>query len=238
MRRLVLAAGSLRRGRTELEESVAHYARDVLRLEVGAEVHLYDGEGRTAIGTVLASKRREVILDVGEPTETPKPSGPEIVVIQAVAKGDKMDAVVRQCTELGISALWPVLTARSIARQDGRRDRWLTIAEDAMRVSSRAWRPEIAEVRSLPEILKLPRAERSIALALEDGADLRTVLDAESIPNRIEVLIGPEGGLEPDEIEAAKEAGFTIAHLGPHTLRTETAGPAIVAMLRFWARAF
>lgn len=236
---MVVAAGRLATGALRLEGADAHYAKDVLRLKPGAEVWLYDGAGVRAAARVQASGRRDVELLVLELEVLPPPPPPAITLLQALGKGEKMDAVVRQATELGVARIVPVHTERSVPRGEGRVERWRTIADDAVRVSGRAHRPVIDEVRPLDEVLGAPRAERALVLALEQGEDLvRALGRSEPIPRTLEVLIGPEGGLEPNEVEAAVSAGFLRAHLGPYTLRTETAGPALVAMIHFWARSF
>lgn len=239
MRRLVVAAGTLTTGSMRLEGADAHYAKDVLRLKVGAEVWLYDGAGLRAVAQVQALTRHQVQLQVAELEELPPAPPPAVTLLQALGKGEKMDTVVRQATELGVARIVPVHTERSVPRGEGRVERWRNIAEDAVRVSGRGHRPVIDEVRPLAEILASPRAERALVLALEQGEDLAQALGAaEPIPRTIEVLIGPEGGLEPEEVETASKAGFLRAHLGPYTLRTETAGPALLAMIRFWASSF
>lgn len=239
MRRLVVAAGALTTGTIKLEGADAHYAKDVLRLKVGAEVWLYDGAGQRAVAQVLAFTRHQVELSVGELQPLPPPPPPAITLFQALGKGEKMDTVVRQATELGVARIVPVHTERSVPRGEGRVERWRTIADDAVRVSGRGHRPVIDELRPLTEVWTSPRAERSLVLALDQGQDLAQALgDSAVTPRTLEVLIGPEGGLEPDEVEAAVNAGFQRAHLGPYTLRTETAGPALLAMIRFWARSF
>lgn len=239
MRRLVVAAGILTTGTMRLEGADAHYAKDVLRLKVGAEVWLYDGAGLRALAQVQAVGRHHVELQIAELQGLPPPTPPAITLLQALGKGEKMDSVVRQATELGVARIVPVHTERSVPRGEGRVERWRTIADDAVRVSGRGHRPLIDEVRPLTEVLASPRAERALVLALEQGEDLAVALGAaEPVPQSIEVLIGPEGGLEPDEVDAAAGAGFVRAHVGPYTLRTETAGPALLAMIRFWARSY
>lgn len=238
-RRLVLPAGAVVPGLVVLDEATAHYAKDVLRLRVGAQVTLLDGAGLRAGAEVRTIGRQQVELWVQDPERMPTPGPPRISLYQALGKGEKMDQVVRQATELGVAELVPVLTARSVPRGEGRLERWRAIAEDAVRVSGRAFRPHLGELTPLSELLAQPRRERALVLALEQDRDLPTVLGPpQPLPGAIEVLIGPEGGLEPEELTAAIGAGFTPAHLGSETLRTETAGPAIVAMLRFWARNF
>ncbi len=236
MRRLVLPAGSLGAGPgpglgLTLPEELARYVQKVLRLELGAELAVGDGAGLRAVGRIVRSDRRGVELALGpvEAAEPPRP--PHVVLVQAIGKGDKLDAVVRQATELGVDRIVPVLTERAVARHEARVERWRAIAEDAVRVSGRSRRPAIEPVVALEDLLARPRAPAAVVLAPDAGLRLRDA--ALSLGGEVEVLIGPEGGLAPEELTEAGQAGFTPVGLGPEVLRTETAGPAAVALLRF-----
>ncbi|MCB9650402.1 MAG: 16S rRNA (uracil(1498)-N(3))-methyltransferase [Deltaproteobacteria bacterium] len=234
MRRLVVPEASLAEGALALPKELAHYVRDVLRLGEGAGLLLLDGAGGEAEAELRAVDKKQVTLQVGPVRRTPAPS-PALVLLQAVGKGDKMDQVVRQATELGVAEVVPVLTARAVARQEGRVERWRTICEDAVRVAGHRHRPRIAEVTPLTEALAGAPEGLRLALALDAAAPLAQRL-AEAEPGvPITVLVGPEGGLTPDEVAEARAAGFLAAHLGDRTLRTETAGPAVLAIVAFWA---
>ena len=226
-RTVVLPEGALTSGVVELPDAVARHVRDVLRLRSGALVRVTDGAGCVANAAVVRVERRRVEIEVAEDIRTQVQTGPTITLLQGVGKGDKLDTVVRQTVELGVTRLQPVLSERAIGHKEVKQERLQTIAEDALRVSGRAWRPEILQPKSLPAVLSQPRAERPIALAL--GATTAFVECLVGRPASVELLIGPEGGLSAAEVEAAEVAGFRSAHLGPYTLRTETAGPAVVA---------
>ena len=223
-RRLIVDA--LAEGELRLTEEQAHYVRRVLRVAPPATLELCDGAGRVADATLVDGGA----LTVHAVHEAPPPR-PHITLLQAVPKGDKMDTVVRQATELGVQRIVPVSTERVVARGRGRGSRWSGIAEDAIRVSRRAHRPKIEAVTPLHEVLSGPRGDLSLCLALHPDA-VPLAEAAQGAPSRIEVLVGPEGGLTPDETQRARDAGFWVCHLGPHPLRTETAGPAVIAMLQ------
>ena len=227
-RRLVLPAGAIHAGDYYLSSELAHYVRRVLRLRPDEKMLVSDGAGVSAQATIIDSET----IHLSKVTTERPPKGPRITLIQGIAKGDKMDSVVRQATELGVACIRPVICERSVAHQEGRLERWKTIAEDAIRVSGRMWRPRIEPVIPLKAIYELPREEHSFCLCLE-GERL--------MPNAVqsaEILIGPEGGLTPEEIEAAKEAGFEPVQFGAHTLRTETAGPACLSVLMYGSGGF
>jgi 16S rRNA (uracil1498-N3)-methyltransferase len=242
MRRLVVPAGWLDgddAGERALPDEHAHYVREVLRLPLGSELELLDGAGRRARARLRRGTKRELFVELEAVRVESPPPGPHLTLLQAVGKGDKLDTVVRQATELGARRIVPVLSERAVARHEQRLERWNAIAEDALRVSARTVRPTIEAPTPLDDLLARPRAELALCFALEDGRPLSEVL-AERSPSglaSIELLIGPEGGLTPAEVSAARAAGFLTVHLGQHTLRTETAGPAAAAILLFWAGA-
>ena len=232
IRRLVVAEGALAAaGVLILDPERAHYLRDVLRLKAGAEIELLDGAGLEVAATVAEVDRKQVKLRWTAPVaRRPRPEGPEITLLQALAKGDKIDAVVRDATEIV-----PLHTARAVVERAHRLERWRSIAEDAVRVSDRPLRPEIEAPLALEAALLRPRSPLALVLAGESvlglGAALRSFgLDRLST-SAVELLIGPEGGLAAEEQAAAVARGFTAVSLGPHTLRTETAGPAALAIV-------
>lgn len=237
IRRLLTEPGALASDKVELGVDAAHYVRRVLRLKVGDTIALCDGAGRFGQGQVKRLTKADVLIELSVVEAAPAEAPPAITLIQAVSKGEKMDAVVRQATELGVAAIIPVLTERAVAEKRSRVDRWRAIAEDAVRVSHRSYRPEIEPVVELAEVLARPRERpdvRALVLALT-GGPLSSVA-TEKTPAH--VLVGPEGGLTEGEVAAAVAAGFTAVSLGTHVLRTDTAGPAVVAILRYGGGAF
>lgn len=241
MRRLVLAEGALVEGELALPQQASHYLRDVLRVDPSVELELTDGAGRVALAKVARVDKRAVVLSVGPLRIVPR-TGRSLTLIQCIAKGEKMDQIVRQTTELGVARIIPVVSERAVPRGHRRPDRWRQIADDAVRVSHRAWRPEIRPVAALADVLAEPRADRALVFALDGARTLAEALgdDRPALqrmtrpsvePSSIEVLVGPEGGLTAVEIERAKEAGFVPVALGPHTFRTETAAAAVVTLI-------
>ena len=231
VRRAIVAPGALGvepGGTFALDREVAHYVRDVLRLRAGDTLELCDGRGRVVRG---ALQRGADALAVEHVHDEPEPAGPALTLHQAIGKGDKLDQVFRAATELGARRLVPVRTARAVADRSGRADRWQTIVEDAIRVSGRAWAPVLEPIVGLEEVLRRPRAGLSLAL---DGGGTRTLheLLTATAPGSVEVLVGPEGGFTDEERAALEAHGWTRATLGQHTLRTETAGAAIVAIVQ------
>lgn len=238
MRRLIVPRGSIADGVHVLDEDSASYVRDVLRSKRDDRLLLSDGDGVEATAAIEVIERRQVTLRIEDKKTISRTAHFHLSLLQCVGKGDKMDAVVRQATELGVSRISPLISARSVGEKRSRTDRWRTIAEDAVRVSGRAYRPQIDEVGELEAIWGAPRAGLALVLALNTPHSLGALLSTvEKPPATVEIIIGPEGGLTDEETEKARDSGFSLVHLGPHTLRTETAGPAVVAMLMYWAGA-
>lgn len=230
----MVAEGSLvGPGPLSLEGDVASHLRDVLRSRAGDRVLLSDGTGIEAEAEVTAFSRSAVIVQLGEPRALAS-AGPHLTLLQCVAKGDKLDQIVRQTVELGVRSIRPILSERSVAEKRSRTERWRAIAEDAIRVSGRAHRAEIAEVEPFAAMLSRPRAELSLCFALGAEQTLAARLATVAPPKSVELLVGPEGGLTPEEVAQASSAGFANVQLGAHTLRTETAGPAITAIVLYW----
>jgi len=229
VRRAIVAPGTLdATGELRLEDEPAHHVRDVLRLRAGDPITLCDGAGAVAEATIARIDKKGVFCSVVNVVRVPR-EGPSITLLQAVGKGDKMETVIRQATELGVTRIVPVSTARTIAEREGKRDRWASIVADALRVSGRAWAPEIEARLTLAEVLARPRAPLSLAL---DGVAAKRLQDVMR-PGSAEALVGPEGGFTDEERAQIEAAGFTRVTLGSATLRTETAGCAIVAILGY-----
>jgi 16S rRNA (uracil1498-N3)-methyltransferase len=219
--------GVLSPGRDE-----AHHLRDVLRVAVGDTISLFDGAGRRVEARVLSLTSREVDLEPVGPVETVPRATPLIALLQAIPKGSRMDTVVEKGTELGMDRLVPVMTDRTITRLDEakcrtRCERWERVAHGAARQCGVCWIPEIAPVQSLSEALaNRPEGDVLLVGALSGAPrPMAAVVDelAVSRPPSVSLLIGPEGDLTPDELDAAQAAGAIGVNMGPLVLRTDTA---------------
>ncbi|WP_428268780.1 RsmE family RNA methyltransferase [Haliangium sp.] len=212
-----------------------HYLFRVRRLRPGARLTLFDGAGHEADAVVRAVGADEAELAVDLPRQVPIPAGCRLIVMPALIKGERMDFCVQKLVELGVAEIAPVRTARTVVKLSGeraarRRQRFLDIARDAARQSRRADVPAIHDIAdldvALARVAEVPL--RLVAWTHERGRLLGEVLAA-PIPAAACVLIGPEGGLAPDEIERAVDAGFVPVGLGPRVLRAETAAVAVAA---------
>lgn len=231
---------SIRNDQITLTGELAHHLGTVLRCHVGERVELVD-EARVRYRATLDSitEKRIIarILQRGAPEPPPIPS---VTLAQALLKGDKMDWVIQKATELGVSAILPVVTERTIARprperESHQRDRWRKIAKEAAQQSGRLEIPNVDPAVSFEEILKTP-PEASLKLLPwegEHGPSLKSALYHFKEETSIAVLIGPEGGFSLQEIEKARKAGWVSVSLGPRILRADTAGLAVLAILQY-----
>lgn len=217
----------------------AHHARDVLRLRPGAPIRVFDGEGREWQAEVRGISRRELRVRVGAPL-SPAPESPlHTCLAVAVLKGDRMEWVVQKATELGVSEIAPVLTARTDAAArpaiaGTRRERWHKVAAGAAEQCGRARLPRLRETATLRDHLLAPGpSARYLLLEPPGGADLR----GEGAPGAdgVSLLVGPNGGWAPEERAAAEAAGFRCVGLGERVLRAETAAVAsLTAVQLLW----
>lgn len=217
----------------------ARHAEQVLRLTPGEAVELLDGQGLYA-ATLTRVDKRGVRAQVSERLPDREP-GTRVTLFQGLAKGDKMDAIVQKCTELGVHAVQPLEMARCVQRMDPKRmeaqiDRWQRIAREAAKQCGRALTPPVYRPFPLGAPALAERwTEQDLVVVLWEEAELgglRSVLDcAEPVgkTTRIGLVIGPEGGITEGEIAQLHAMGAKIATLGPRVLRTETAGIAVLA---------
>ena len=226
-----LLAGSV----VELPELAAGHLVRVLRLGPGARVTLFNGDGFDYAAQIEEARKQRCSVRVGEAKANLTESPLHSVLLQGVARGEKMDLILQKACELGVSEIWPVITERTEVRLDGERAErrhahWLGVLRGAAEQSGRASVPQLAPLRPLADALaQLPAGER-LLLAPDAPHPLSTLpLGADTA---VQLLIGPEGGLGERDVQIAAAAGFTAARLGPRILRTETAGLVALAVLQ------
>jgi 16S rRNA (uracil1498-N3)-methyltransferase len=236
-KRVRVPLGGLVAGERLLDEKAAHYLRDVLRLRAGETFIAFDPETKLEADARLAESSDGVYCGIGALRAGTRGGDTGIVLIQALGKGDKSEQVVRSATALGAAEVHLVESARSVARVGDRGDskhaRLEAIALDASRQSGRVDVPKIIGPHALERELQSFRDVPAIKLALVPGAQqsLRSLTADWSLGSPIAILIGPEGGLAPEELAAAHDAGFSDAHFGELVLRTEIAGTAVLGAL-------
>jgi 16S rRNA (uracil1498-N3)-methyltransferase len=217
-----------------LSDDERRYLVSVLRLQPGSTVEVFDGEGWTSEATLVLDDGWALLVSGrSRRTET----GPRVHLGVALLKGKKLDIVIRMATELGVASISPFVCERSVARPDparmeGRVTRWRSLAAEAARQSGQAVVPEIERCRTLDEIL--PTHPQAVRLVLQPSAGhvtLTEFLRGRSAPERL-ILVGPEGGFTPDEVERARRAGYEPVRLDLPVLRAETAAVAAATLMR------
>ena len=222
------AAGAL-----ELPDALVHHAVRVLRLRDGERIVLFDGEGGEAEAT-LQVRGKAAWAQVEARHEVDRESPLQIVLVQALAAGDKMDWVVQKAVELGASAIQPVQAERSVLRlvgerADKRQAHWQQVAVAACEQCGRNRIPEVRPLQPLTHWLAAHRGALCYVLAPGGAASFAE----EPAPQQVvHVLVGPEGGWSDAELAAFDAAGCRRVRLGPRVLRTETAGLAAIAALQ------
>ena len=210
----------------------------VRRVQPGDVLQLFDGSGNDWPATVLAVGRSEVRVRLGAAVPVQRELPRSVTLAVAMPANERMDALVEKATELGVAAVQPLMSRRSVLRLSGERaqrkqQHWQAIAEAACEQCGRARVPRVAAVQELDAWLaSLPRSEGSHRLLLSLQPDAQPV-HALVLAGAASVLTlsGPEGGLAPDEEAAARAAGFLPAALGPRVLRADTAPLAVLAWL-------
>jgi len=207
----------------------------VLRLQPGAPITLFNGEGGEFDATVEAMGRRDVRVQVGAHVAVEREARHRVTLALGIPANERMDWLVEKATELGAAAILPLLTERTVLRLAGERAakrlaHWQAIAVAACEQCGRNRVPDIQPVQDLADWLRqLPggRGEARMLLALR--ADARSLPEAAGAD--VTVLSGPEGGLSPAEEDTALRAGFQAVTLGPRVLRAETAPLAVLSRL-------
>ena len=221
----------------DLPEPVARHAVRVLRLPPGAAVVLFDGRGGEYDARIERIERDRVVAALGAWRDVERESGLAVTLIQAVQAGEKMDYTVQKAVELGVSHIVPVDSRRSVTRLSGERAarrvaHWQGVAAAACEQCGRNQVPQVAPLEKLENWLARP-ANGTLRLILAPDAE-QALVDLPPV-NNVQMLIGAEGGLDPQEIVAAQQVGFTAVRMGPRILRTETAGlAALAAMQALW----
>jgi 16S rRNA (uracil1498-N3)-methyltransferase len=213
----------------------SHHLSHVLRLAAGDAVTVFDGRGSEYEATISRISKSGVTLNVGVPRAVDRESPLNVTLAQGISSGDRMDYTVQKAVELGIAAIQPLGTERSVVRLDRERAvkrvaHWQAIAIAACEQCGRNRVPEVLPVQPFTAWLGASAAS-ALRLTLAPGAGLRLAeLERPCAP--IVLIAGPEGGLSPREREDAERAGCTSVRLGPRVLRTETAAVAALAAMQ------
>lgn len=221
-----------------LPDDVAHHALRVLRLNVGDAITLFGGDGGEYAATITRAGKRDAWVTLDAHRAVDREASIAVTLVQALAASDAMDAIVRHAVELGVAALQPVITARSVrfpagAHGDNRIAHWRSVVIAACEQCGRNRVPPVRDVVPLDAWLE-GRAREIPGIVLDPDAD-RSLVSLPAPSTAIDLLVGPEGGPAPHELARALDAGLTGVKLGPRILRTETASlAALCAIHSLW----
>ncbi|HLA10083.1 MAG TPA: 16S rRNA (uracil(1498)-N(3))-methyltransferase [Pyrinomonadaceae bacterium] len=213
----------------------AKHLREVLRLKVGDEAFVIDGEGREFRCSIQSARRDSAELNILEEVVPLKPESPlDLTLALALLKSDKFDLVVQKATELGVTIIQPLITARADIRLrdnadiEKRMERWQRIALEAAKQSGRAVVPSVEPPSTLAAIQ--PVSELTVFFSERDGTRLHKSL-GERVSS-VTAVVGPEGGWTDEELAIAHNAAYRIVTLGGRTLRAETAAITAVVLVQ------
>lgn len=215
-----------------LTSEASRYVGRALRLPAGAALCVFNGKGGSWQATLAFEGNQALVTpQVYNPADIESPLA--VTLLQAIGRGERMDYAIQKAVELGVTAIQPIFTERTVVRLDGerlakRQQHWLGVARAACEQSGRNVVPSI--YTAIPFAAALAESEADVRLVLAPSASQNQL--STKIPASVALLIGPEGGLSDGEIAEAEAAGWQSWQLGPRVLRTETAGSAALAVLQ------
>ena len=215
-----------------LDGDEGRHAATVKRMREGEVIHLCDGQGNRAITTVVKVHKHSLDLSIDQFTFEEAPE-PRFVVVQALAKGERAELAVEMLTEVGADAIIPWRAEHSIGKWDSVEkglEKWRRTSRESAKQSRRAWIPEISNLKSTAEVCELMSQAQSV-FVLHESADQALAACAIREQGTIMIVVGPEGGISPDELAAFSSAGARVVHMGASVMRTSTAGAIAVGGL-------
>ncbi|TDK21695.1 16S rRNA (uracil(1498)-N(3))-methyltransferase [Luteimonas aestuarii] len=222
--------------RVTLPEAAAGHLVRVLRLREGDPCVLFNGDGHDYDARLVEAGKRGVVAEIGTSRAVDNESPLRIVLLQGIARGEKMDLILQKATELGVARIVPVDAERTEVRLEGERLRkrvahWHSVVASACEQCGRARLPGVDDPVAITNVAT-NAADASLRLTLDPLGTHRLPALSISAPATIAVAIGPEGGWSPRDRAALEAAGFEGLRLGPRILRTETAGLSAIAALQ------
>ncbi len=219
-----------------LPRAVTHHIVDVLRLKRGSTLELFNGNGNNYAAT-LVSHDRQARIQLGESSPATNESPLKVTLWQAVSRAERMDASVRQAVELGAIGIQPIMTQRCQVKLDPKRAakrhaHWSSIIVSASEQSGRATLPVLAPLKTLAQALEQRKGDHLGIVMSPETCDSLGSFQPEATPQHVDLLIGPESGFSAEEVRQAVDAGCIALRAGGRILRTETAGPAALAILQ------
>ncbi|MDP2277485.1 MAG: 16S rRNA (uracil(1498)-N(3))-methyltransferase [Nitrospirota bacterium] len=254
--RIILPKELIKSGEVTISGEKARYLISVLRCSAGDELQVFDGEGSLYKSKITGIENKKVIIDLVERISLNAESPLNLILVQGILKGEKMDIVIQKATELGVKEIIPAITERSQIRHTRKVDRWRKIAEEASKQSGRTIISVVHEPIEFSNFFEGIVNSHKIkgfifweegGLALKEAIENITIHDTRYTmqdkknhesscilhPESFYLLVGPEGGFSKAEVSLAVSKGFITVSLGKRILRAETAAISAVALIQF-----
>ena len=239
MRRIRLYCNPIESGPVDLSADESRHASRVLRLPVGSPVELFDGAGMTGEAIITRIQRDLVRVEVSNLERMSFDLPIRLTLAVAMTKQHRQAYLIEKCTELGVAAIWPIVTARSIAKPaTAAVSKWRRRAIEAAKQSGSAWVPDVEVPQSLQNVIERCGAFDHFCFSdiSPSAAPLAQIVSAIPSQGSLLVAVGPEGGWSNEERAQAKHASATVVSLAATQLRTETAAVAVCACVAMSAR--
>ncbi|WP_025641488.1 16S rRNA (uracil(1498)-N(3))-methyltransferase [Schnuerera ultunensis] len=222
--------------RIEILGKDVKHIKDVLRLKNKDKIEIIS-ENKIYICEIAEIRSDAIVVLILNSFKGKNEPPVDIILYQAIAKGDRMDFIIQKCTEIGAKEIYPIITNRTIVKIKDKRkeqkkvERWRTIAEEAAKQSKRDAIPLVNNVISYNEMIDLLKGEENIIIPyeMERIYTLREGIK-DTKDGKVHIIIGPEGGFEEEEVDMIKKIGGKPVSLGPRILRTETAGLVVISI--------
>ncbi|MFN2622676.1 MAG: 16S rRNA (uracil(1498)-N(3))-methyltransferase [Chthoniobacterales bacterium] len=244
MHRFYLAPENWNPAALALTGAEAHHCRNVLRLDAGDKVVVFDGRGRELTAEITSADSSDIQLRKIHEAETP-PLRCQITLGQAIPKGKNMDLIVQKAVEIGAAEIAPIISDRTVVRLDeesasSKQAKWQTVAIEAAKQSGQNWLPHIQVPQTMSQFFQHPRRLdlQLIGSLQSDAVHLKKILAEYSAehgdrPSSVLMLVGPEGDFTPAELSLARSHGCRPITLGPIVLRVETASIYCLSILSY-----
>ncbi|HUP40029.1 MAG TPA: RsmE family RNA methyltransferase [Vicinamibacterales bacterium] len=227
-------------GEAQLSYDEGQHVARVLRLRAGEVVAIFDGAGREALARIASVTSRCVLVEVIEPRDPAPEPRVAVTLAQALLKSDKMDRVIRDAVMLGVASVQPFVSRRTdvpfkAVAEGGRQDRWERTVVASVKQCGRAVVPPVHATKEFGDMLQSTTGD--LRLMCVEPANRRDIADMRSLegqrPSNAIVMVGPEGGWDPQEVANAAATGVTLLSFGGRVLRADAAGAAVVSVLRY-----
>lgn len=215
------------------------HIKDVLRLRVSDKIEVVS-EGKVHLCQIIDIRNDGIYAEILDIVNGRNEPPIDLVLFQGIAKGDKMDFIIQKSTEIGVKRIYPVITKRTVVKINSEKkrknklDRWRSISLEAAKQSKRDFIPEVNDIISFDEMVDILKKEEYIVVPYEKEniSDIKQTLQKVE-DRKVNVIIGPEGGFEEEEINSLKKIGGQTVTLGPRILRTETAGIVTMSLILY-----